>query len=339
MLTTGMIELPVERCIDILKVFYAKQNEELWSNKIVKELEKTTGSKDKPAILKTIRLLQDIEFIEIDRSITKYKQKEIMILTPLGNEIINFIDAFERCYNSYTKLRETIIEHNFEVGENSDAEIQYNIVKNKLRKKGWNPVEIESFESIMRSAFKLETYYRKNILTVILNRYSEIIDEYDVNEIANKIILKIIMSKIEKIFLLVGELQEVNDKYIFNPNYYFNAENEVEEKLPFVDISLLLLEDIRELYYDDFNLINESVANNIDEVTLSLFLFAQPPTEDIQSEVTEMDEITENQTQDSILSKLKKENNNLIDKSHLIDDLGVVKLMDIYKKYLKLKQV
>ena len=66
-----------------------------------------------------------------------------------------------------------------------------------------------------------------------------------------------------------------------------------------------------------------------------MFLLAQPPTEDIQSEVTEMDEITENQTQDSILSKLKKENNNLIDKSHLIDDLGVVKLMDIYKKISK----
>jgi hypothetical protein len=65
----------------------------------------------------------------------------------------------------------------------------------------------------MRSAFKMETFYRKNILTFILNRYSEIKLENEVNEIANKIILKLVMSKIEKIFLMVDELLNINEKY------------------------------------------------------------------------------------------------------------------------------
>ena len=334
-----MEELPVQKCIDILNIFHAQLDEKLWSNKIVKEIEKTTGSKDKPAIINAIGLLEKASIIETDRTLTQTKQKEIKIPTELGIEMFDFIDSFERSYNSYTKLKEAIIEHNFEVGKNNDSDTQYNIIKNKLRNKGWHSVEIESFQSIMRSAFKMETFYRKNILTFILNRYSEIKAENKVNEIANKIILKLIMSKIEKIFLMVGELQNITDKYIFNSNYCFNAETEVEEKLPFVDISLLLLQDIDQLYYEDFNLINESIANKIDEVTLSLFLLAQPSEEDIENDITEMDEIIENQTQDSILSKIKRDSNNLIDESHLVDELGAVKLMNIYKKYLKLKEV
>ena len=200
-------------------------------------------------------------------------------------------------------------------------------------------MDINSFQSIMRSAFKMETFYRKNILTFILNRYAEIRTKYEVNEIANKIILKLIMTKIEKIFLMVEELHGINKKYIFNRNYCFNAKTEVEEKLPFVELYLLLLQDIDQLYIEDFNLMNESIANKIDDVTLSLFLLAQPSIEDIQNCITEWQETVDNETQGSILSKLSKENPNNLLESSLIDDLGVVKLIDNYKKYLKLKQV
>ncbi len=331
-----MKELPVYRCIDILNVFYAHQDDDLWSNKIVKEIEKTTGSKDKPAIINAIGLLEKALIIETMRTLTKHKQKEIKVPTDLGLEIFNFMDAFERSFTSYTKLKEVVIEYNFKVGKNNDVDIQDNIIKNKLRTKGWDRVEIESFQSVMRSAFKMETFYRKNILTFILNRYSDIKLENEVNEIANKIILKLVMSKIEKIFLMVDELRNINEKYIFNSNYCFNSETEVEEKLPFVDLYLLLLQDIDQLYLNDFNLINNSIANKIDDITLSLILLAQPPIEDIQDGIKEWQESVDNETQESILSKLKEDNH---DQSGLIDDLGVIKLMDIYKKYLKLKQV
>ena len=336
MFTTTLTELPVEKCIDILYIFYAKQTEELWPNKIVKELEKTTGSKDKPAIINAIGLLEKACIIETDRTLTKHKQKEIKVPTDLGLEIFDFMDAFERSYISYTKLKEAIIEYNFEVGKNNDVDTQFNIIKNKLRNKGWHHTEIESFLYIMRSAFKMETFYRKNILTFILNKYSEIKTEYEVNEIANKIILKLFMNKIEKIFLMVEELNDINDKYIFNRNYCFNAKTEVEEKLPFVNLYLLLFQDIDQLYSDDFNLMNENIANKIDDITLSLILLAQPPIEDIQNGITDWQESIDNETQESILSKLKEDNH---DQSGLIDNLGVVKLIDIYKKYLKLKQV
>jgi hypothetical protein len=192
----------------------------------------------------------------------------------------------------------------------------------------------------MRSAFKMETFYGKNILTFILNRYSEIKLENEVNEIANKIILKLVMSKIEKIFLMVDELLNINEKYIFNSNYCFNSETEVEEKLPFVNLYLLLLQDIDQLYLNDFNLINKSIANKIDDITLSLILLAQPPIEDIQDGIKEWQESVDHENQETILSKLKKDNyNNFVNQSGLIDSLGVVKLIDIYKEYLKLKQV
>ena len=274
-----MRELPVDKCIDVINIFYAQQNEDLWPNKIVKEIEKTTGSKDKPAIINAIELLEKALIIETDRTLTKHKQKEIKVPIDLGLEIFDFIDAFERSFTSYTKLKEVIIEYNFKVGKNNDIDIQDNIINNKLRSKGWHHTEIESFLYIMRSAFKMETFYRKNILTFILNRYSEIKSENEVNEIANKIILKLFMNKIEKIFLMVEELNDINDKYIFNSNYCFNAEIEVEEKLPFVDLYLLLLQDIDQLYSDDFNLMNKIIANKIDDITLSLISLAKPPIE------------------------------------------------------------
>ena len=335
-----MRELPVDKCISIINIFYAQQNEDLWPNKIVKELEKTTGSKDKPAIINAIGLLEESLIIETDKTLTKHKQKEIKVPTDLGREIFDFMDTFERSLTSYTKLKEAIIEYNFKVGKNNDADTQYNIIKNQLRNKGWNPMDINSFQSIMRSAFKMETFYRKNILTFILNRYSEIKSKFEVNEIANKIILKLIMTKIEKIFLMVEEIYDINKKYFFNRNYCFNAKTEVEEKLPFVDLYLLLLQDIDLLYFYDLNLTNEIIANKIDDVTLSLFLLAQPSREDIQSYLTELQEILDDEISENTQSKLNKNNNNnFIDQSHPTDNLGVIKLIDIYKKYLKLKQV
>jgi hypothetical protein len=127
---------------------------------------------------------------------------------------------------------------------------------------------------------------------------------------------------------------------IFNSNYCFNSETEVEEKLPFVNLYLLLLQDIDQLYLNDFNLINKSIANKIDDITLSLILLAQPPIEDIQDGIKEWQESVDHENQETILSKLKKDNyNNFVNQSGLIDSLGVVKLIDIYKEYLKLKQV
>ena len=153
----------------------------------------------------------------------QHEQKEIKILTPLGQEVSNFFYHLKRCSYSYTRLKYTniIIENNIRIGKTEDPEEAEKIVERKLLTRGWDRIEIEHFEFIMRSAFVMETIYRNNIFNSILHRYSIIRGKHEVNEIADKIIQKIMLNEIQYLFLLTTELEEVSSR--FN-EHYFNPE-------------------------------------------------------------------------------------------------------------------
>ncbi|HEX5186958.1 MAG TPA: hypothetical protein VFV86_08720, partial [Nitrososphaeraceae archaeon] len=68
-----MKKLPVTKCIDILKIFYAYKNEYLWVNKIVNKVNETTGSKDSPAIKNAIKLLEEGKILE-SKKVNKQKE-------------------------------------------------------------------------------------------------------------------------------------------------------------------------------------------------------------------------------------------------------------------------
>jgi hypothetical protein len=320
-------ELLVSKCLDILNVFLAQNGQNLWVNEIVRRITKTTGSKDSPAIKKSIELLENASMIQTR---LHGKQKEIKILTPLGQEVSNFFDNLKNCSYSYTRLKNTIVENNISIGKTEDPEEIDKIVKRKLLARGWDRKEIKHFVFIMRSAFVMETIYRNNIFNSILHRYSIIRGKHEVNEIADKIIQKIMMNEIQSLFVLTRDLEEVSSR--FN-EHYFNPETSHYKDIPFVDLYDLILEKLDQYYHEESDLLNKSISDTIEEVTLSLFLILQPDEKDVHEYIKDLG-IHKN-TQEKIISKIKKKDQSIY--SHLIDELSLVKLRDIYLKYLEIK--
>jgi hypothetical protein len=263
------------------------------------------------------------------RASPQHEQKEIKILTPLGHEVSNFFDNLKKCSSNYTRLKNTIVENNISVGKPDDLDEIENIVKRKLLTRGWDRIEIEHFKLIMRSAFIMETIYRNNIFNSILHRYSIIRGQHKVNEIADKIIQKIMMNEIQSLFMLIGDLEEVSSR--FN-EHYFNPETSDYRDIPFVDVYDLILEKIDDYYHEQSDLLNKSISDTIEEVVLLL----QTDEKDVQEYIKDIEDLgIRKNTQEKMISRIKKEDPPI--HSHLIDDLSLIKLRDIYLKYLEVK--
>jgi len=333
LLTTGLNELLVSKCLDVLNVFSAQNGQILWVNEIVRRVTKTTGSKDSPAIKKSIELLEDASIIQTLSS-RQHEQKEIKILTTLGQEVSNLVDHLKRCSHSYTRLKNAIIENNIRIGKTEDPEEVEKIVDRKLLAKGWDRIETGHFNFIMRSAFEMETIYRNNLFNSILHRYSVIRGKHEVNEMADKVIQKIMMNEVQSLFKLTRELEEISSK--FN-EHYFNPETSDYKDIPFVDLYNLILERLEWYFRDEEpTLLNKSISDPIEEVTLSLFLLLQLDEEDVQEYIKGL-RIRKDRHQDKILALIKKQGDASIG-SRLMRDLPVIKLRDIYLKYLEIKR-
>ncbi len=327
-----MNELLVSKSIDVLHVLDAQKGANLWVNEIVRRVCETTGSKDTPVIKESIRLLERASIIETTSS-SKHRQKEIKVPTDLGNEILNLIHALRRCNHNYAKLKELIIEYNLDLGENKDSNDADEIVMRKLLYRKWDDQDIVSFNDIMRSAFRMESIYRMNILNSILHRYSSIKYEYEVSQVADKIILKIIMDEIQSLFLLAGDLEDLSYKFSSN-NHYFNPEHADRiTDVPFVDTYDTIEEQIESFYmFEESVLTNRSISNTIEELTLSLFLLLRPDMKDIKKGIAGLKrDAGIRKEQQKILSKIKS-GKSFSDKD--IQDLTAAKLRDIYAKYL-----
>jgi hypothetical protein len=244
------------------------------------------------------------------------------------------VDALRRCNYNYAKLKEVIIEYNIDLGENKDSNDAHEIVMRKLLYRKWDDQDIASFNDIMLSAFRMESIYHMNILNSILHKYSSIKSEYEVNQIADKIILKIIMGEIQSLFLLAGDLEELSFKFS-SSNYYFNPEHADRiTDIPFVDTYDTIEEQIESFYmFEESVLTNKLISNTIEELTLSLFLLLRPDMKDIKKRVASLKwEAGIRREQQKILTKIKS-GKPFSDKD--TRDLTAAKLRDIYTKYLQ----
>lgn len=332
-MASSLNELLVSKSVDVLNIFDAQKGANLWVNEIVRRVRETTGSKDTPAIKESIRLLERAFIIETI-SADKHRQKEIKIPTDLGKEIINLIYALRSCNHNYVKLKELIIEYNLDLGENKDRNEAGDIVRRKLLYKRWDDQDIANFDDIMLSAFRMESIYRANILNSILHRYSSMKYEYEINQIADKIILKVIMDEIQSLFLLAGDLEEISFKFSSN-NHYFNPERADRiTDVPFVDTYDTIEEQIESFFlFEESVLTNKLISNTIEELTLSLFLLLSPDMKDIKKRVANLKwDAGIRREQQKILSKIKS-GKPYSDKD--TRDLTAAKLRDIYSKYLQ----
>lgn len=329
MFTTGLNGLLVSKCIDILVIFHAQNGKDLWVNEIVRKVMETTGSKDSPAIKKAIKLLETALLIQ---TVHVNKQKEIKILTKLGQEVSDFVSDLKKCSWSYNRLKDIIIENNIKIGKTEDHEEADKIVDRKLLAKGWNHLEIQHFNFVMRAAFVMEMIYRNNIFNSILYRYSVIRSNYEINDEADEIIQKIMMNEIQSLFMLTRELEQIGSK--FN-EHYFNPETSHYKDIPFVDFFDLIMERLEYYYYEGPNLTNKSISRTIEEVTLSLLLLLQPDEEYIHDGIKNLG-VRKNEQEEKMLLKIQKDSKGF--GSQLIDKLSLIKLRSIYQKYLDIKR-
>ena len=275
-------------------------------------------------------------------SSSKHSQKKIKILTSLGLEVVDFIQDLKRCNYSYNRLKDAIIDNNPSIGKVENADEAEKIRDRKLLNKGWNHSEIHLITYIMGTAFRMEVIYRNTIFNSIIHRYSTILTDYDINNTANKIIQKIMSNEIQSLFALAQELERLASKFE-SEHCYFGSEYSHWIEIPFVDFYELILEQIDNYYEEEALLINKSISSIIEEVTLSLLLLLHPDKESVHEYISKIHEdfnISADARQEKILEKLMKKEipQSSNEFNNLTNSLSVVKLRDIYKKYLQLKR-
>lgn len=294
MFTTRLSELPVSKGIHVIDVFREQKDNDLWVNRIVELVNKKTGigsrsGNNKPAVIRAIEYLEKASILE---SIRVNKQKKLKKLTPFGKELTNLMDDFDRCNFVYNKLKDTIIDHNFIVGEikeDADIDKRWKTVKSKLLARGFNKRQIDSFDSEMGTCFILENMYRENIMNCLLQRYANILTEYSPNDKANSIILHIIMKYVFNIFSLSKELDKINSEVFDSPERYYSTAYEFVDRLPFFPVYGRFLEYLSDYFTTDVDYSIKEIANIEFDMLLSLIVLLQPDKDEIKEELEQFE--------------------------------------------------
>lgn len=343
-----MIQLPVDLHLDILEVFDEAKNTDVWVNKIVKEIDKKTGSKDKPAIIKALKDLEKGSIIKTHPE-SKRQQKQKKLLTETGEDIVNFKNSLTTCTTNYTNLKQVIREYNFGIPDiegSKDDNVNKNIIKSRLSNKWWNSTQIDNFDEIMRTAFRMENLYRKNIFTSMLHRYSIVINKikYDkkiIPIIVLKIIRGIIIKEVEGILNII-EKKEIDYEYLLNSDFYFNNNkyNEIED-IPFVEIDKSVLDDLYNYYsYYPISFVKKSISTLIEDLTFSLIVLLQPNKENIEKYLDKLKQRVEDTEESVVLSRLNSKKNYSDNETVAIAiDLAFIKLRDILSEYRQIREV
>jgi hypothetical protein len=211
-----MASIPVNKMMFVLDVFRAQSpNTGMSKNEIHKASSLRTGIQNKEPILKAINLLQEGLILDSKKV---NKQKEMITLTPLGLQIIDFINDLLRCNKSRQELKKTIseFEKNYHVdNETNNHENNMEVIlKNRLLSKGWTNGEIDSYHKVRDSLYTVLHIYNSQIYNCIIHRYSLIVDEFDVNQIAQGILNKIIIDQMmQEIIIDNDDAAELQDSW------------------------------------------------------------------------------------------------------------------------------
>jgi hypothetical protein len=205
-------ELLVSKCLDVLDVFRAQNGQNLWVNEIVRRVKETTGSKDKPAIIKSIALLEDASMIQ---TLPVGEQKEVKILTPLGQEVSKFFSDIKQIHKSHSDLKKLIIEK-FGIAEDLDE----TRIKNRLRSRGWSSDEILFYREFTAYARLLITESLSMIYSVLTYRYSALSLKYHINVTARLILDRIVLDALKY------HISNSQDTETMRQLYYMKDNNE-----------------------------------------------------------------------------------------------------------------
>jgi hypothetical protein len=176
-----------------------------------------TGIRNKGPHLNAIEILKKESVLKSEKA-KNHKQKEIMKLTLLGQEIVNLMNDIEAAKHAYLKFKETYFEYlklNFIEIDDEGIEPE-TILKSRLRNRGWTKEECKSFDQIIDSLRKTEIIYRRNICNALLNRYYVIQSSFKISDIIEKLIVKIVLSEVSRQMSL--QSKDVERYYTVFPN-------------------------------------------------------------------------------------------------------------------------
>jgi len=195
----------------ILRVLTEYDKDKLNVNKIVRIIEekykekKRTGLKHKPNITKSIEKLEKVRVVKKEKT---GKQKELVVLTPIGKELSEFVTAIENYNLSYFNMVDAVhkkvsfvidrdllyIEKDQNEINNKDLDPEFKEevwnTRLKLIENGWKQEEIKFYNRIRTTLIDFKVVCDNNFINILISRYSRIIKIHDDENIENPLLLR-----------------------------------------------------------------------------------------------------------------------------------------------------
>lgn len=280
-----MKELPVTKCIDILKIFYAHKNENLWVNKIVKKVNETTGSRDSPAIKKTIKMLEQGKILESKKI---NKQKELKILTALGTEIIDLFYSINSINDTFSSIQNQIKE--YEKLLKKDKQVRRSLLLNS----GWTKNELDFFEKYNNTLNSVIELYIKNICNLLMYRFFTIISDFQVNEISKLILTRILSDELITQFNIIAKAKSItivegnaeDQEFESTESWIFHNSHSVHEGL-----SSSFLDQLENIYLYNFLPNNKIIQKNMKNLLKAMIYITDDDKMQIKNIIKNNDKI------------------------------------------------
>ena len=258
-----MKPIPVHKMIMVLEVFRTRNHQTGMSKN---QICQNTGIRNKGPILRAINLLQKDSVLKF-RKVNK--QKIIVDLTPLGQEIVNLRNDIDKTNQAYARFRNLLSEYGIK-----SAKSFHEIPRSKLLNKGWLPKEREDFFDVIDTVYQVENIYERNIYNSMIFRYRRILEGFNVQEMTQDILLGIILAQIGK-HLSLGQTAT-------RPFQLDNEEKGISSHKPFESLLVGVLESLTEIYAERFeSSTNRFVSKHIRDLLLSLLFICKPDKRDL----------------------------------------------------------
>lgn len=256
-----MATIPVDKMMSILNIFRTQSGKTGMSKN---QVYRATGIKNKGPILTALNLLVKDKVLDSKKA---NKQKEILNLTPLGQEIVDLVNDIIATNGAHDALDKKLLEYELLMRKACYAydrgEKYYKTLRSMLLRKGWNDKEAQMFDEIIESTWRVEKIYRKNICNSLMQRYSLIMSNFEITDNVREILTKIILTEITHVLSL-------------RTHFYDRSPIPVrKESKQFDDFGLLVHQEIRTLYEQDDMILKRFTSNEVRNLVTSILSIAR----------------------------------------------------------------
>ncbi len=216
----------VDTSIQILRLL---PDSGLHTNAIIKQT-----SPDRTHVINAIRFLESSQLVGIkDEKNWRFGQKKIIIPSNLGFEIKMLMDDLDRYHDAYSRFRQiqeefedvadpyklqkkflnedslSVVYHSQEYKVKDEIEAndlikkREDVIRNKLKSKGWTDEEVELRDSVSDRLNSVKRFCDNNIFSALVHRYTFIFYRFDLNknEIVRNILTEVIVNEFRRHFI------------------------------------------------------------------------------------------------------------------------------------------